>query len=201
VVVVELRSSREVLMGAFERFWTQIMERIEAAAYTRRRKAIAAVSIATLFLLLVLLIGVIALHPSCEEDSTVSESRAQSEPQAQQQSQTDNPREWLLSSRPEGNSEFFPDWHVILTGSLETGTISIPEEKTATGTYRFDGDTLTIDITRLVGTDPRTSPWPQDFRYEFTGYPADKLEGTVLIGRLNPSEPEWRPPRAAQATR
>jgi hypothetical protein len=102
---------------------------------------------------------------------------------------------WLLSSKPEGWDDYNPDWHVILAGSAEAGTLSIPEDKTATGTYAFDGETLTIDITRKVGDRP------QKFRYEFDGYVGETLFGTVLIGRIAPDEPEWQPPRPARAER
>jgi hypothetical protein len=107
----------------------------------------------------------------------------------------DTAREWLLSSIPEGRDEFFPDWHIILAGGVEAGTISIPEDKTATGTYEADGDRLTIHVTRVLGD------WTQKFHYDFTGYPGDDISGTLLIGRLNPSEPEWRSPVPARATR
>ncbi len=102
---------------------------------------------------------------------------------------------WLLSSKPEGWDDYYPDWHVILAGGPKKGTISIAEDKTGTGTWAFDGETLTIDITRKVHDQP------QKFHYDFDGYVGNTLFGTVLIGRLAPDEPEWSPPRPARAER
>jgi hypothetical protein len=103
------------------------------------------------------------------------------------------PGTWLLSSEIEAG-DWHADWHIILAGTLEAGSISIPEEKTAKGIYKASGDKLTIDFTRFEVD-------PQKFHYDFTGYPGDTMQGTILVGALNPSEPEWRSPMPARATR
>ncbi len=93
-----------------------------------------------------------------------------------------------------------PTWHVVLNGSLESGTVTIPEDKTVTATYTANGDKLTIDITRILGPE---NPQPQKFHYEFTGYPSDYWTGTILVGRIgnDTSVTAWSEPRDARATR
>ena len=93
-----------------------------------------------------------------------------------------------------------PTWHVVLKGDSESGTVTIPEDKTVTATYQANGDKLTIDITRILGP---INPEPQKFHYEFTGYPNDYWTGTILIGRIgnDTSVTAWSEPREARATR
>jgi hypothetical protein len=190
----------------------QVVETSLAATRRKRRTikwALPAVVVLALILILVLVLtgpweGDSAVVQQGQASAAGQDTAAKPQPAA---GQTDAPagaadasRTWLFTSRPEGWDHYNPDWHIVFAGPLEAGTISMWEDKTVTGTYRLSGDTLVIDLTRLIANTLHGT-LPQKFHYEMTGYPGETMEGSVMIGRIDPEEPEWPQTVPARAER